>query len=114
MTSADVGGEVSPEAALVGVPLVVGLSIEPALAYGDAGKLGDGATGARATVGAAAAAVGGGEIAAGSALGWLTLAEQPASTTATSTTASSTAPTARGSSVPRRYSTGGGYVRCSG
>ncbi len=50
----------------------------------------------------------GASLAPPSALGWLTLDEQPAS----ATKQSDAAPICSKSWVPRRYPTGGGYGRC--
>lgn len=97
MTSADVG-ESDALTALVGVPLIVGLGLETV----DSAGLGDNET--WAVTGELGAATGGAEAAAAlpSAVGWLTFAEQPASKRTQSGTAKR---------VPRRYPTGGGYVR---
>ncbi len=95
-------------AAVVGVPLI-GLALAEAL--DDAAGLGDDETGALAgdlgvaSDGAALAA----SLVLPSALGWLTFAEQPASSTRTP---GSAAPSRSESRVPRRYPTGGGYGRC--
>ena len=91
MRSADVGGEESLGAALVGVPLIVGLG----LALTDVAGVCDGETGALT-------ATGGAGLALPRALGWLTLAEQPVNDTTPSSTKRK---------VPRRYPTGGGYGR---
>jgi hypothetical protein len=96
MTSADVGGEASPVAALVGVPLIVGLGLGLAGAAGDV-------AGVLTVTGERGAVAGGAELALPRALGWLTAAEQPAD---------STTPSSTKRRVPRRYPTGGGYGRC--
>ncbi len=95
MTSADVGGEASLGAALVGVPLIVGIRLETEVAEDVAG-LGDGVAGALTRTAR------GVETALPRALGWLTSAEQPAN---------DAAPSSTNRRVPRRYPTGGGYGR---
>jgi len=95
MTSADVGGEASLVAALVGVPLIVGLGFVTE-AVDDVAGLGDGEAGALIVM------AGGAGPAPARALGWLTSAEQPAS---------DTTPSSAQRRVPRRYPTGAGYGR---
>lgn len=95
MTSADIGGEAVAVAALVGVPVIVGLGLVTE-AVDDVAGLGDGGAGALIV------AAGGAGLAVPRALGWLTSAEQPANDTTPSSTQRR---------VPRRYPTGGGYGR---
>jgi len=104
MTSADVGGDASPTAALVGVPLFDGLGLVTQTGD-DAAGLGGEEAGALTAVGERGAVAGGAEVALPSALGWLTSAEQPAN---------DTAPSSMKRRVPRRYPTGGGYGRSAG
>ena len=100
MTSADVGFGAASRV-LVGVRL--GLVLALAEALGDAAELGDD-TGTLGETGTATAGV---PLVLRSALGWLTLVEQPASTAKQS----GTAPSRSESWVPQRYPTGGGYGR---
>jgi hypothetical protein len=102
MTSADVGGEASSVAALVGVPLLVGLGLAITEAADDVAGLGGCETGPLTATGERGAAASGAELALPSALGWLTSAEQPAN---------DTTPNSTKRRVPRRYPTGGGYGR---
>ena len=105
MTSADVGSGATPTV-LAGVRLGLALALTEAL--GDSAGLG-GDTG---TLGETGTTTAGASLALPSALGWLTLAEQPASTPKPSTPKQSDAAPSRSESwVPRRYPTGGGYGR---
>ena len=94
MTSADIGGEAVAVAALVGVPLIVGLGLVTG-AVDDVAGLGDGDAGALIVT------AGGAGLVVPRALGWLTVAEQPANdatprqTTTTTTTGATTTVTRR-------------------
>jgi hypothetical protein len=98
MTSADVDGEASPVAALVGVPLIVWVGLALTETAADA-------AGVLTATGERGVDAEGAELALPSALGWLTSAEQPAN---------NTTPSSTDRRVPRRYPTGGGYGRCGG